>query len=389
MISLVYKSAVTLFHHFYFKPGRLAQYRHGNIIALLILAAALSGCNNSITPEQQVIKRSTNDLRIITDGDYIEYTVTGTKTEPALERDATNNRINLTGNGSCRPKEVSSEESFTGTLRIDWSANPPLTEPLSGSTTVDVMKQVTTLTLEGSSPVTTTEYISQDKSGSISLYAFDDNPGMSQYNWVSTASRTQIVLDADGNSVLDSNNNVVTEDVANLGSIVSPVVLPSPLPSSGSSNGVYYVNQGCEGSSACTESIRRFTNNLTFLGENPGGLNTALGKFNPLGYLFTDALQDTSSTSVEAMLDIRGFCDMRESFFKGVAWVLPEVGLVELTNTCASNDIQEVDMSDTTVVNPSESCTVDPQNSTVPVFLITQWSLTAEISKTNIPLPSY
>ena len=385
MINLRYKP-LTVIARCFLRAKRDVRNGHALLIALsaLLIATGLTACNSSTDPQDIIVPRASDNLRLIQDGDYMEFTVTGTLTDHTLDRDPTFNNINLTGNTFCTPKIVESEQPFSGTLRIEWSANAPLAEPLIGAGTVDVMKQTTTLSLDINTPVTTTEYISQDATtGSISLHAFDNDPTLSQYYWVSTASKEQTTTDGGGTTT--------TETVADLENIVSPVILTSPLPASGTSDAVYYVNQGCDASSAaCAESIRRYTNNLTFIGEQAGGLRTALGNYNPLGYLYRGALQDTNSSSVSAMLDMRGFCNTQESFFSGVAWVLPEVGLLELNNACVSNSLQDVDMTDTAVVNPPpDTCTVDPDNSTVTEVLIKQWNFTAKISATNIPLPTY
>ena len=369
---------MTCFRNTIFVRRNIIVYK--NIVAALLLLTVLSGMalsgivlsgcgNTSVDPSQITIPRTTNKLRLIQDGDYTEFKVTGTFTDPELDINPTDSTINLvTGTtGYCEPKVNTTTTAFNGTLRIDWSA-AQLTQPFSGGAMLDVMKQVTTLTLDITPPgtVTTTEYISQDPTtGSVTLHAFDGNPGLSQYYWVS--------------------------NVADLGSINNPVVLPSPLPANGTNGGTYFVNQGCDGNSACTQSIRSYTNNLTFTGENIDGLKTALGKFNPLSYVYLGSMLDTNSPSVLATLDMRGFCDTQNAFFKGVAWVLPEVGLLELDNSCASNTIQSVDMNDPAVVNAAHACSLDPgsvTNNVVPVYLIKAWDFKAEISATNIPLPS-
>lgn len=335
------------------------------VMLLLLIAACGSVTNND---RDRIVQRSSDNLHVYKNGEYIQYTVTGTVTKNLMERDS-GNKINLGANqfGLCYPIFSTTEEQVTGTLSVTWNTNNDLTQPLLAGGALTVIRQESTLTLDSIGTYTSTEYISQNTSnGALTLRAYDDNPGMLTYYWVTTD--------------------------ASLSTINNPVLWPSPVPDynpdSNTANADYYVHSGCDASTSCTESIRTFTHNLTFNGENPGGLHTALGLFNPLGIAFNAALRDTSATNVNAMMDIRGFCNTQESFFAGIAWILPEVGVVELENACTSNDVTNIDLTDTAQVNipPSTVCAL-PTETTGPAIEVTIYDLSAKIATTNIKLP--
>ena len=360
------------------------------VLMLIMFTVVTTACTTSDNPRSRPVNRTTENIKIIQAGDFIEYTVYGTFRDTQVG-------TNLIGAGFCEPELVVVEKNLVGTLRVSWPTTTSLPRPLQAPGTIAVLEQVVTLDLENadnpfdtfsglvSFPVTHTSYISQDAEGSVTLHAMPDvsNPG--EYFWVSTAGIDVIETDIFGNDL--------ETQVADLTSVINPVILPSPVSLTGGtvSQFDYHFNEGCDGMVNCSESSRYFSGSHTFSGEVSDGLVTALGEFKPIVYLHNGYIKDREATrNVSLLTDIRAFCDTQgtglndnDVGYSGVTWILPEFGVLKSSNVCSSNVTTTVDMS---TFAPG-TCTL-PTPSTIDTALPKVWDLDSiELSSTNIALP--
>lgn len=348
-----------------------------------LLVQLIAGCG-STDSDEQIIPRTTDNVRLYQNGDYIEYDVTGTVTDTRFSRDSSGNNFVYPNEneGSCFPELVtpSPAKSFEGTLSVIWYTNPDLTMPPGGGGfPVNVIREESTLTISGdeTGSWTSIRYISQNQNtGEITLRAFGDNVAANDYFWASTAR---------------------TIDKANLSIITSPVILNSPVILTTDTSLDYFINSGCDGSQVCLEELRHYTGIQTFVGENPGGVTTYFGRIEPIGYAFRGDIEDTSTvrTTVTGLFDIRAFCSEGNkgiASFSGAAWILPELGVVKIENAACTDPW-------VTYVKPysplsTDTCYIDPTydpNAAGPEATIVveqrYWNWSAEIRNTNISLP--
>ena len=376
------------------------------LIMTSIVMMSLACSRNS--DKEKIIQRTTDNLHVYQDLDYIQYTVTGTVSSVYMERDAAG-IINQATNPLNAPYcgviyNQTGDIEVSGTLTLNWLNNSAIAKPLLTGGSYEVKRQESILALDSIGSYTTNAFISQDGStGALTLRAYEDTP-LSTYYWV-TAN-------------------------ADLNSITNPVYMPSPIPILDTVYATNYVNTGCDGAASCTNSIRQVTHNLSFNGdnlsneENRGGLQTALGLFNPINVQFTENYLDVNSTNIAAKLDVKGFCDdpvffvypikatqpsfdteparfpaspKTEAYVSGQGWLLPEVGMLQLEFYCSSNLITTIDdLATSSLVNPPSDGCVEPPRPIGPDGVTTidfrfpettTYHLTAEISSTNITLP--
>ncbi|NOX76221.1 MAG: hypothetical protein GXP17_06330 [Gammaproteobacteria bacterium] len=270
------------------------------LITLMAIATGilLSGCLVS-KKDPVFIERSTDNMRIYQDGDFILYDVS---------------KILVTG---------PTTQNTTGTLRIDWKATAPLPDLNKPGDVITVLKELTTLNFpndDAGSDIATVRYISQDDDinspsyGSIRLHAFEA-PGQGKYYW----------LNLDGSTNGDP--------------VVKPfTVFPSPLSVGQQDLGVeFYVMEGCNPEN-CSSEIGKFTDNPTIDGDTTQ-IRTNLATYvNPFEISFNgEALPTGGSTVLPVLFDIRGACGANQqgkTTFSGRMFVMPEIGVLQMTTTC-------------------------------------------------------
>jgi len=280
----------------------------GVIFLVTSISVLLSSCHIK-QKDVETIKRTTENLRVYQPNDFIVYNVT------ALTNSATPSR---------------------GTLRIEWDTTADLLDPIDNTTQYRVLKETTTLTYEEDSietGATIIRYISQDTDGNITLYAIDD--GLLRY-WLH---------DPDDTGNLSAN-------------ISTPVIFNSPVTITSNPPVHFTAMEGCV-SGSCKSEIYTFGDNVEIVGDTTE-VTTNLGKFSdPFQINFSGESTANGASTVSVVGDIRTACgtSMDNISYTGTMFVVPEIGIVQMTNLCQ---------------NPTDSQVQ---------YIIT-------IDNTNIPLPA-
>ncbi|NOZ53406.1 MAG: hypothetical protein GXP08_09760 [Gammaproteobacteria bacterium] len=241
----------------------------------------LSGCLVSDDEElKTLIDRDNNTLHTIKAGDFMEYRVAG--------------QVTIAANN---PQFV------TGTLTITWE-NTQIPRPFGDTPPIDVLKEITTLTL-GSTSYETLRYIKQQTDGTIDLYAFDGANPDEYYR--------------------------VGPDNENLGNIAPVSILHSDVKTTGTENINYKIAEDCKTGLSCTNKIMSITNNVTYQGD--AEIQTDVGKFNTLRLDYDGSLIP-SFTNIATIFDIRSACDESNAKFGGNLYIFPQVGIVRIDQRC-------------------------------------------------------
>lgn len=299
------------------KPGKTLL----TILLVSGISVLLSSCfmiDKEDPADVETIARSTDIVRIYKANDFIDYNIT-----------------------------VIDQSTFVqtqGIMRIQWALNANLIDPITPTTTTyPVLKETTTITYDDSDfpDFTVVRYINQKPAGdvdegSIILYAIDD--GADLY-WL--------------------------YDPANVGvpgsPVITPVIFDSPMAIgvTPSSPVEYSVMEGC-GTGLCGTEISKFTDNFTNVGDTTS-ITTNLGRFsNPFEISFNGSISLRGQLALSVLGDIRHLCgtsrDNLSNF--GNMYVIPEIGVIHMTNTCQNFDVGGTDLN-----------------------------LTINLRNTNIPLP--
>ena len=266
----------------------------GMVLLAVSASALLSGCLVDKKKPEDVVKisRSTEFLRIYQGTDWIEYDVTAVT------------------NGTPR----------YGTLRIQWDDTAVLTDPITPTTTYDVLKETTTLTYDGSiePDLISARYISQvndepaaTNQGSIILYAIDDEVDADYWLYPLSSS--------------PPNTPVIT-----------PTIFESPL-SVGSSAQSFSVMECDPNANPCANEIYRFNDDISVV-DNAREITTNLGIFtNPFELSFSGGTSPGGATlAIEFLGDIRDACGTSadQVIHNGNMFVMPEIGMIQMTNQC-------------------------------------------------------
>ncbi len=274
------------------------------LIAVLLatgISISLSSClvKKESPASVQAFVSTTNTLHIYADGEFIDYTITA---------------IDSTSGNTTR-----------GILRVKWEQAADLIDPIDTTTTYPVLKETTTLTNNGETipAATVVRYISQVNTspasidqGSIILRAISDG---TDFYWPYDPSKAAIP------------NSPVTAPVI----FDSPVVFGSPAHSPVN----FSAMEGC-GNGTCGTAIYTFNDDSTVDGSSTE-ITTNYGRFsNPfkISYSGTNVPQGASAVSV--LGDIRHACgdSSNNISHSGNMFVMPEVGIIQMTNTCRLND---------------------------------------------------
>jgi len=263
----------------------------GMIFLVASISALLSSCHIK-QKDVETIKRTTPNLRVYQPGDFIEYNVT------ALTNSDTSNR---------------------GTLLIEWDATADLLDPIDNSTLYQVLKETTTLTYEENSieaGAVVIRYINQDTDGSITLYAIDD--GTVPLYWLHAADTGNLSA------------NIVTPVIFD-----SPVAIGSPPNTSLSSPVRFTTMEGCI-SGSCKSEIYTFNDGFDIVGDTTE-VTTNLGKFSdPFEINFSGESTADGASTISILGDIRDACGTSTDniLHRGTMFVVPEIGIVQMTNLC-------------------------------------------------------
>ena len=291
----------------------------GMVLLAVSASALLSGCLVDKKKPEDVVKisRITDTLRIYQAGDFIDYNVTAV--------------ISLNN----------SDPVFQyGTMRIKWENTADLTNPTPPTDTYPVLKETTTLTYNGSTQpdATVTRYISQINTdptgpdqGSIILHAIDDAVDDKDY-WPYP----------DG-------------DATSTSPVIRPVIFASPLYVGRSFPASYSIMECNIGQ--CSQEIYNFTDTNFAVEGVAQDLTIDFGIFSdPFELSFSGGtlpdLQAPDTVSISG--DIRDACGTSSEYIShnGNMFVLPEIGVIKMVNTCSNNSsgesvIYTITLSDT------------------------------------------
>jgi len=263
----------------------------GMIFLVASISALLSSCHIK-QEDVETIKRTTANLRVYQPNDFIVYNVT-------------------TLTDSAPPSR--------GTLRIEWDATADLLDPID-NTQYQVLKETTTLTYEENSieaDVIVIRYISQDTDGNITLYAIDD--GTVPLYWLHD-------LGDAGNLSAPISTPVIFD---------SPIAIGSPPNTSLNSPVRFTVMEGCI-SGSCKSEIYTFNDGFDIVGDTTE-VTTNLGKFSdPFEINFSGGSTADGASTISILGDIRDACGTSTDniLHSGTMFVVPEIGIVQMTNLC-------------------------------------------------------
>ncbi len=263
----------------------------GMIFLVASISALLSSCHIK-QEDVETIKSTTPNLRVYQPNDFIVYNV-----------------ITRTNNFTTTNR---------GTLRVQWDATADLLDPIDNSIQYTVLKETTTLAYEADSTetdVTIIRYISQDSDGNITLYAIGD--GNSLY-W------------------LYDPENIVPPSLP----VILPVIFDSPIVVGSATTPVKFsVMEGCGNPivGLCGPEIYTFNESeFTIVGDSTS-ITTDLGKFsNPFQIRFGGTSNPKNSPTISIVGDIRDACgtSLDNTEHSGIMFVMPEIGIIQMTNLC-------------------------------------------------------
>ena len=264
-------------------------------VLAIISAATLSGCLVE-KKDPVLIARTTDNLRVYEPGDYIDYYVTATSSVGTTTQ--------------------------TGILRLEWFLHGGLIRPGTTDPLIPVLKEVTSLTYNGASsaPPGSVKYISQENStdpnpGQVTLYAIEGPGG--ELDWLSIDDITGLKLPTDELFVI----------------FESPMAVGlNQLPIS------FFAMEGCDQTSGtCTQPFGYYSDDMNIIGDTTS-ITTNLGVFiNPFRISFNGT---TIPSNGFPIIDARNICGSSTTTHAGTMYVMPEIGIIQMTNTCndALND---------------------------------------------------
>ncbi len=274
----------------------------GVILLVASISALLSSCHIE-QKDVETIPSVTNTLRIYKAGERIEYNVTATNLNTGM--------INR------------------GILTVKWEATSDLIDPINTTITIPVLKETTTLTYDDDNtadPAIVIRYISQinteppsTNQGRIILHAIDDGSG-------TPTNPNYWPYDTTNASTPNSNADVI-----------SPVIFDSPIvvgtPENSSLN--FSIMEGC-GSGTCGTEIYNFIDNIS-VDNKTSEITTELGKLTKLFKIsFSGRNIPKGGLTLSVLGDIRHACgdSTKDLTHFGNMLVMPEVGIVQMENTC-------------------------------------------------------
>lgn len=258
------------------------------VLLAFISITTLSSCLVEKKDLVQITSK-TGNVHVYQPGEYIDYFVTAT----------------TSGIGGTTVQ--------TGTLHIKWVSHGGLVRPGADTTLIPVVKEVATLTYDGASsnPKGAVRYISQTdiaNPGQITLHAINDVAGFT--SWLST-------IDLSG-------SNIPTESFTIFESPLSVGLDQLPIG--------FYIMEGCDqASGTCVQPLGQYSDNMNTVG-NTASITTNLGIVtNPFQISFNGT---TIPGSGFPILDVRNICGAATTTHAGTMFVIPEVGMIQMTNTC-------------------------------------------------------
>lgn len=255
-----------------------------SIAGLSLTAILLTGCLVENKDPPPLINRTTDNLRLITAGDRLVYTINGT---------LTNNFVPTT---------------VTGRMTVEYY-DDVITDPLNASNTIPVLREQTVLTYDQGGGNTFIRYITQDPDGTIYLHAYYDR---SNLVYVGAFGATPYTYE--------------------------PIEINSSPMQMANSTFSYRVLNCIPGNAQCeVPSLRALTEADEYISEYD--IVTSGGKrYNTLYYTYTVLMPDGVSIPLPSPLDYRMACDPNASELSGEYYFFPEVGLVNFFSSCTGTN---------------------------------------------------
>ncbi len=320
--------------------------KHPRMIAAIALvtltAVALTGCLVTKKEQESVYEeRKSENLRIYKQGDWIQYNVIATS---------------LSG--------TSTGNAQAGTLKISWGNYIPLTSPdnnaSNGGNPYDVIEKRYLFCLDGAfcEPTETMviQYVHQDDSttdttpdpttdGTERLVAMGSHPTNGQYYWLNTTGGRTVAPANPDNNVTGGQEPVIT--------------LKSPLSINDTIYTVeYYLMDGCIlGAASCQSDVGRFKNSINVVGDGTK-ISTNIGNYaNPFQVNFSgDVFPDNDvDGQLPLTFDIFDLCSDGYSTHSGSMYIVPEIGVIQMRNTCTDSATGDITLYDITVDSISSS----------------------------------
>lgn len=280
-------------------------------IALITLAAvALTGCLVTKKAPEPPYYRKSDNLRVYKQGDWIRYNVFAV---------------------------LPSGDFANGVLEVQWGNYSPLTSPDSNLSNdgapYDVIEKRYLFCLDGTgcTPTETViQYIHQDDpktdanitlatAGTERLVAMGNHPTAGQYYWLNTTG---------GRSFAPAN------PANNLQGGQEPArILASPLVIGNTFQVEYFLMSECYPGPNCTEDIGTPATTFNIVGDSTQ-IDTNVNSYaDPIQVNFNGTLTSYIG-SLPLTFDIFDLCSSGYSEYNGDMYIVPEIGIVQMENTC-------------------------------------------------------
>lgn len=256
-----------------------------------MLTLFLAGCLVDEDDVAPIKNRSTDNFRLIQDGDFYNYRVFVTFTPSGSPSNSVEGNLNVTYSSTTLPNPFLAGGNVPGTIFREYSV----------------------LTL-GGTVYTVKRYIRQDTTtGALSVLAIRDGS-----------------FDNDVGTLFRIGQN------SNLTAPIAVEILPSPVPSTDASDQFSFVYQymaGCESGASCA-AIEQQINNISIEYQGNADITTFEGRFNALRVDYNGNFLGGDSPPVPILFNLKGACDLDSASFTQSEFIFPEVGVVFIDNTC-------------------------------------------------------
>ncbi len=293
--------------------------KHPRMIAAIALvtltAVALTGCLVEKKDPEPPNYRTTDNLRIYKQGDWIQYNVIATTT------------LSGTSIGS---------NAQAGTLKVSWGNYSTLTSPDGNAGNdgepYDVIEKRYLFCLDGAScnPTETVviQYVHQDdptinpaSAGTERLVAMGGHPTTGQYYW----------LNSNGGS-----NGFAPPSDPVIGGQETVITLKSPLFINDYTVKYNLMDNCYTGTPGCLYNVGESTTSIEIVGDSTP-INTNIGNYaNPFQVKFTGSVFPDIDVGGQLPLtfDIFDLCSDGNSTHYGHMYIVPEIGVIQIRNTC-------------------------------------------------------
>ncbi len=316
--------------------------KHPRIIAAIALvtltSVALTGCLVEQKEPEPPYYRKSDNLRIYKQGDWIRYNVIATT---------------LSG--------TSAGNAQAGTLEVRWGNYSPLTSPDGNAgndgNPYDVIEKRYLFCLGDAScnPSETVviQYVHQDNAssnpasaGTERLVAMGGHPTTGQYYWLNNKGGSNGFAPP-SNPVLGGQETVIT--------------LKSPLFINDAYTVKYNLMDNCyTGTPGCLDNVGESTTSIEIIGDSKR-INTNIGNYaNPFWVKFTagKVFPDVDvGGQLPLTFDIFDLCSDGISTHSGDMYIVPEIGVIQMQNTCTDSSTASSTRYDITIDSISSSIT--------------------------------